>query len=255
MLQLNNISKSFSSGRERNIIVLENISFEINEKDFIILLGANGVGKSTILRIISGELMPDSGSIIFENKNITTEPSYKRAKFIAKISQLRENNLPSTLTISEVLSLAKSTNIGLFSFLNSKKQKNAIFNLLQSFRPELIDQINEQIMVLSGGEHQIISLITAFQLIKGFQSKNKLLLLDEHISNLDNNTANSVMEATNKLINENSLTSLMVTHNLEIASNYGNRVIILKDKKIAYDKTFEFGKPKNINEFYDIIYN
>jgi putative tryptophan/tyrosine transport system ATP-binding protein len=254
MLKISELHKSFNTGNGRNIDVLSDISFEINEGEFVILLGANGSGKSTLLRLLSGELFPDKGQIFFENNDISKEPAFKRASYIAKISQLRENNLPDTLTINEVLSLAKNSDCSLFSFIGNKNQKKAVVNLLNNFKPELTSHIEEQVKVLSGGEHQIISLLTAFMLIKEFKNKNRILLLDEHISNLDINSANMVMEATQKIIVENSLTALMVTHNLEIASKYGNRVIILRDMQIVYDKSFKQGELKNTNDFYDIIF-
>jgi putative tryptophan/tyrosine transport system ATP-binding protein len=254
MLKISQLYKSFITGNDRNVNVLSDISFEINEGEFVILLGANGSGKSTLLRLLSGELFPDRGKIFFNNKDISTEPAFKRASYIAKISQLRENNLPTTLTINEVLSLAKNTDSSLFSYIGGRNQKKAIKNMLNNFKPELTSHIEEQIKVLSGGEHQIISLLTAFMLIKEFKSKNRILLLDEHISNLDINSSNMVMEATQKIIIENTLTSLMVTHNLEIASKYGNRVIILRDMQIVYDKRFKQGELKSTNKFYDLIF-
>lgn len=248
ILQLNNITKSFDVGKSNKINILENVSLDINEHDFVIILGVSGVGKSTLMRLITGEIFPDNGSIYFNRKNITKLPAFKRANFLTQISQLRENNLPSTLTISEVLSLAQSANKSMFSFLETKEERISGNVFLTRFKSELSKSKEEQIRVLSGGEHQIISLISAFQIIKNNSLSKKLLLLDEHISNLDFDSAKMLMKKTNELIIEHSLTSIMVTHNLEIALNYGNRLIILKNRKIAFDKSYKPNESRDLLE-------
>ncbi|RJQ61044.1 MAG: ATP-binding cassette domain-containing protein [Stygiobacter sp.] len=243
MLKIERITKIFAKGTIREIKVLDGVSFTVEKGDFIILLGSNGSGKSTLLKIIAGFVSQDDGKVYLNEKDISKVPSYKRAKNITLVYQNRDENLVPNLTVNELFSLVKIQKKSLFSFLKiNDYAKETELNLTGS---SLLNRLKEQIRSLSGGEHQLLATVMASQLLAESPSEERILLLDEHIAHLDPSASKSVMELTEKLLHKYNLTILMVTHNINIAMKYGNRIIILKDKKIIFDKKYKDGEKRD----------
>jgi putative ABC transport system ATP-binding protein len=253
MLRLKGITKKFSLGMTKQLSVLDGISLEIAAGDFTILLGSNGAGKSTLLKIIAGDLLPDSGEVMLDNESITALPSYKRSLHIGYIRQNSQANLPSRFTVLESFMLALTRSASPFTFLLRRKWEREIVSLLANFRTGLADHLNEQIVSLSGGEHQLISMLIASEAIKGSGSKSRVLLLDEHVAHLDPASAKIVMELTARLVQQYGFATLMVTHNIQIAAQYGDRILVLKDCKIAFDGKCSEGRRHSAADLLEIV--
>lgn len=221
MLKLINVSKSFSSIEP----VLCNINLEINQGDFCVLLGSNGCGKSTLMRSIAGEYAIDSGQIIIDGVDLTTQP---RAHVIACVLQdINQNTIPS-MTLLENMVLAyrrgQSASLGFYSNYESE-----ILSYLKAFDAGLDQYIHKPLRILSGGQRQMLATLMAII------SKPKILLLDEHTSALDPNIQKTLMQYTLEQITKRKLTTLMITHKLEDALKYGNRLLVLSKGKIILD--------------------
>lgn len=247
MLKLESISKSFAIGTSREICVLDNLSLSIPNGEFVIILGSNGSGKSTLLKLLAGQLEPDQGKIIIDNNDITKTPSYKRSKNIFLVYQNRNENLVPNLTVKEILSLVQAKKSKMLSFIKSDFYDTSIKALLK--KTSLEGRLNEQVRTLSGGEHQLLATIVASEILRKSESEQKILLLDEHIAHLDPSAANSVLKLTNELSEKYNLTIIMVTHNVSIPVKYGNRVIILQNKNIVFDKKYNKEDKREIEFF------
>jgi putative ABC transport system ATP-binding protein len=253
MLKLDSISKTFAPGTSRQLKVLENLSIEVEQSDFVIILGSNGAGKSTLLRIIAGDLTPDEGKVILNGVEISKLSMHERAKYLYRINQSREKNLASVLTVAEVFLLALSNETPFFQVLRKKKEERQIKELLGSLKQGLENRINDQIWSLSGGEHQLVTVLVAAEVIRRNRQESSLLLLDEHVAHLDPKSSETVMTLTSKLVQKLGLTTLMVTHNMQIALQYGNRVLILRDNRIAFDRRYQAGEMRNAQELLKIL--
>jgi putative ABC transport system ATP-binding protein len=253
MLTLSNISKTFYKGEANELCVLNDISFEIHGGDFAILLGNNGSGKSTLLKVISGDIIPDKGEIFMDGYNITKFPAYKRSKNISYVQQYRDFNLVPNLTVKELFSLVQSQKKSILSNITQKKYIDRINYLLTSFNRGLHNRLEEQVASLSGGEHQMITLLIAAEIIKHNNNKNSLLLLDEHIAHLDPNSARVVMDFTSSLITEYGLTTLMVTHDISIAQRFGDRILVINKNNIAFDKRYGYCENKDLDMILEIL--
>lgn len=234
MLQLNNIYTSFNKGTADEMKLFDNFSFSVNKGDFISIVGSNGSGKTSLLNLICGTLSPDSGSIVFQGRDITRLPEYKRAKNIGRVFQEPKVGTCSNLTVLENFALADNKNkpYALGRAIN-KKRIDYYKELLSRCNMGLEDRINTPIGSLSGGQRQAIALV-----ITGM-TKVDLLILDEHTAALDPKSSETVMEITDRLVKENDLTAVMVTHNLRFATEYGNRLVMMHDGKAIIDKAGE----------------
>lgn len=251
MLRLTGVSKTFSPDTKREVRVLQNINLEIHAGEFVVLLGANGSGKSTLVRLLAGDIQPDVGKIYLGDQDITTVPAYIRSKAVARVHQSREHNLALSLTVAEILSLAIGIKKHRLSLMLEGQFRDTILALLQSVRPDLCQRIHDQLRDLSGGEHQIVTSLAAIQMILSNSSPNKLLLLDEHVAHLDPGSSKTVMALTSALVEKHNLTTLMVTHNLQIATEYGDRVLILKNRGIAFDQIYSKGTFRDPKELFE----
>lgn len=225
MLQLKNLSKSFSSDCKP---ILQNLSLYLKEGDFCVLLGNNGSGKSTLLKTISGEYTADSGKIVLNQKEITPLSMDKRATFISSVSQDVNKGTVQELTLLENLSLSlmRGKKASFFSFARTK---NALQEKIASFNLGLEHHINTPLMALSGGQKQIIATVMATL------CRPQLLLLDEHCSALDPKAQSLLMDFTAKIIQQQNITTLMITHHLQDALTYGNRLIMINNGKVIID--------------------
>lgn len=228
MLDLKDISLTFYPGSVHERIALDHVSFHIENKDFISVLGTNGAGKSTLLNVISGMLECDDGEIILDGQNITWEPEYRRAKHIGRLFQDPLKGTAPNMTIEENLGLAYSRGKRTTLSRAIKKSDRSFFQAqLASLGLGLEDRITTNVGLLSGGQRQALTLLMATIVTP------KLLLLDEHTAALDPKTAENIMDITNKIVKENHITTLMITHNMKQALAYGNKTIILNEGKIV----------------------
>lgn len=230
MLNINNISKTFNRGGINEQQLFKNFSINIEKGDFISVIGSNGAGKSTLLNIISGKTDVDEGRIILRGIDVTDKYEYEKCKNISRIFQDPSMGTNPSMTIYENLSMAKNKGrrFGL-KFLIDKKEEEYFKETLKILGLNLEDKLNTPVSQLSGGQRQSLALIMATI------GNPDLLLLDEHTAALDPKTSETVMEITERVIREKGLTTIMVTHNIEHAIKYGNRLIMLHLGKKVLD--------------------
>ncbi len=250
MLKLENVSKKFGGDSADEKVIFENLNLNIKKGEFVIIVGGNGAGKSTLMNLISGSLLPDAGEIFIDGKNVTTLPEHKRAKFIGRVFQDPLKGSCPNLTVEENLSLAMLRNKKkTLRFGINKVNREALKNELKKLNLGLENRLDAKMGTLSGGQRQAITLLMATFV------KPKILLLDEHTAALDPKSSEKILNLTQKIISDNSITTLMITHNIEHAMNLGSRLIVLDNGKIKYDVS---GKEKTTllkNRFSDIFKN
>jgi len=243
MLQLENVNKYFFRYTQDEQWAVRNLNLKIPEGQFVTVVGSNGAGKTTLLNLISGSYLPDSGKIMINGEDVTNLPAYRRAPYIGRVFQNTFQGTAPSLTIEENLSLAylKGKRKGLRPAINDEVKK--------FFQEKLADvglglekRLRERVGLLSGGQRQALALVMATF------GHPKILLLDEHTANLDPKTGEKIMELTNKLIEENTLTALMVTHNLQSALSFGDRTLMMDEGEIVLDLVGEERKKMTIEE-------
>ena len=231
MLKLENISLTFHAGTVNEKKALTNLSLHLPQGDFVTILGSNGAGKSTLFNTIAGTYTPDSGKVYLDGKDITQLPDYKRSKEIGRLFQDPLKGTAPNMTIEENLALA---------FLRANHTKSPFSMVSKADRAEfrerlamlnlgLEDRMNTSVGLLSGGQRQALTLLMATLVTP------KILLLDEHTAALDPGTAEVVLELTKKIVAENNITCLMITHNLASSLALGNRTIMMADGRIVLD--------------------
>lgn len=231
MLTLSNIKLVFSKGTPDEKIALNNLSLSVNDADFITVIGANGAGKSTMFNAIAGTYLTDEGTITLDGKDITSMPEHKRARLIGRLFQDPMKGSAPGMTIEENLALAAGRG-GWLSVL-SKKDKKLFREKLSLLDMGLEDRMNQQVGLLSGGQRQALTLMMATI------NPPKILLLDEHTAALDPGTAEKVLNLTTKIVDENKITCLMITHNMQSALELGNRTIMMDSGRVIFDAANE----------------
>ena len=227
ILDIRHISKTFNPGTVNAKLALDDLSLEVNNGDFISIIGANGAGKSTLFNAISGTFITDKGSIILDGEDITVTPEHKRAKTIGRLFQDPMRGSAPGMTIEENLALAAGHGGWLSSI--SAKDKQDFRQQLSLLEMGLEDRMDHPVGLLSGGQRQALTLMMATI------NPPKVLLLDEHTAALDPATAEKVLELTEKIVKEHKLTCLMVTHNMQTALDLGNRTIMMDHGRVIYD--------------------
>lgn len=230
MLKLQKVTKSFNHGTVNEKCVLNQINLELEEGDFVTVIGGNGAGKSTMLNMIAGVYPLDSGIITLDNENISLYPEYKRARLIGRVFQDPMMGTAADMQIIENLAIAKRR--GQKRTLRwgvTKEEKDEYYNLVKNLGLGLEDRLTQKVGLLSGGQRQALTLLMATL------QKPKILLLDEHTAALDPATSAKVLELTEKIVSEQKLTALMVTHNMNDAIHIGNRLIMMYEGHIIYD--------------------
>ena len=234
MIRLDNITKTFEVAHEENIKVYDNFSFEVERGDFVSIIGGNGSGKSTLLNIISGVYSIDSGKIYINNQDVTKLKEYKRAKMIGKVSQNISNNTASNLTVLENIALYENKNKRYsLTFYKNKNKINDYKDMLATLGLGLENKLNVKTGNLSGGQRQALALLMATM------TPIDILLLDEHTAALDPKASELVMRLTDRIVREKNITTLMVTHNMPMAIEYGNRLCMFDKGKIILDERGE----------------
>lgn len=230
MLELKDVKKTFNPGTINEKKALNGVTITLEDGDFVTIIGGNGAGKSTTLNAIAGVWPIDSGSIIINGTNITGLPEHKRAKFLGRVFQDPMTGTAASMEIQENLALASKRGKprGL-KWGITRKEKEEYHELLKTLNLGLEDRMTSKVGLLSGGQRQALTLLMATL------KKPELLLLDEHTAALDPKTAANVLELSDKIIAENNLTAMMVTHNMHDAIIHGNRLIMMNEGKIIYD--------------------
>ena len=234
MLKITNLHKTFNAGTINAKKALDGLSLTINEGDFVTVIGGNGAGKSTLLNAICGVWKPDAGKIEIDGIDVTAMPEYKRAAFLGRVFQDPMKGTAPDMEIAENLSIAarRGTKRRLVWGL-PKKERESYKALLATLELGLEDRLSSKVGLLSGGQRQAVTLLMATL------KKPKILLLDEHTAALDPKTAAKVLEITDKIVNENKLTTLMITHNMRDAISHGNRLIMLHEGRVIIDVSGE----------------
>ena len=227
MLRIENITKTFNPGTPDAKTAVNGLSLHVRPGDFISIIGANGAGKSTLFNAICGSFIVDSGSIYLDGKNVTMAPEHKRAKVIGRLFQDPMRGSAPGMSIEENLVLAAGE--GGWLSRAGRREKQAFRDRLALLHMGLEDRMKQPVGLLSGGQRQALTLMMATL------SKPKLLLLDEHTAALDPGTAEKVLALTTRIVEENQLTCLMITHNMQSALDLGNRTIMMDQGRIVFD--------------------
>ena len=230
MLKLEHLYKTFNPGTINQKVALSDLSLHLNPGDFVTVIGGNGAGKSTMLNAIAGVWAVDSGRIILDGQDVTALPEHKRAKLIGRVFQDPMMGTAPNMQLEENLALAmrRGQRRGL-GWGVTKAEREVYREKLKTLNLGLEDRMTVKVGLLSGGQRQALTLLMASL------QKPKLLLLDEHTAALDPATAAKVLELSDRIVAENQLTALMITHNMTDAIKHGNRLIMMNEGKIILD--------------------
>lgn len=230
MLEIKNVYKTFFPGTINEKVALSGLDLSIDDGEFVTVIGGNGAGKSTMLNIIAGSLLVDSGQIIIDGEDVTKLPEYKRAAILGRVFQDPMMGTAPTMQIDENLAIAaRRGEVRGLKWGISRDERERYKELLKEFDLGLEDRLSAKVGLLSGGQRQALTLLMATL------KKPKLLLLDEHTAALDPKTAQKVLDVTDKIIEKSNLTTFMVTHNMKDAINHGDRLLMLNEGKIILD--------------------
>lgn len=227
MLKISHISKTFNPGTVNEKTVIHDLSLDVKKGDFVTIIGANGAGKSTLFNAIAGSFFTDSGNIVLDGVDITLMPEYKRAKKIGRLFQDPMRGSAPGMTIEENIALAAGHGGWLSSV--SRADKENFRERLALLDMGLENRMQQPVGLLSGGQRQALTLMMATY------NPPSLLLLDEHTAALDPATAEKVLDLTKKIVADNALTCLMITHNMSSALELGNRILMMDSGNIIYD--------------------
>ena len=243
MLKLEQVSKTFNPGTPDAKLALNSLSLHVHPGDFISIIGANGAGKSTLFNAICGSFLPDTGSIFLDGQDITYTADHRRAKQIGRLFQDPMRGSAPDMSIEENLALAAGLG-GWFSHV-TKKDRESFRERLSLLGMGLEDRMGQQVGLLSGGQRQALTLLMATYNIP------KVLLLDEHTAALDPGTAEKVLAITRSTVEDNHITCLMITHNMQSALDLGNRTIMMDAGRVIYDVSGEERKSLTIRDLTD----
>lgn len=242
-LEIKDVHKVFNRGTINEKVALDGVNLNLNPGDFVTIIGGNGAGKSTTLNAIAGVWPIDAGQIIIDGNDITPLPEHKRAAYLGRVFQDPMTGTAATMGIDENMAIAyrrgekRTLRWGI-----SKEEKELFYDKLKTLGLGLEDRMTSKVGLLSGGQRQAITLLMASM------KRPKLLLLDEHTAALDPKTAAKVLEISDKIISENNLTAMMVTHNMKDAIAHGNRLIMMHEGRIIYDVSGEEKKNLHVKD-------
>jgi putative ABC transport system ATP-binding protein len=243
MLKIENIKKTFIKENSEKNAVLRGISLEVDDGDWLVIIGSNGSGKSTLLNCVSGAYTVDTGKIWIDEKDVTKTKEHKRAKFISRVFQDPNQGTIGDLSIFENLSLALNRGQPpLLRWALSSQKREFFEEKVADFGLGLDDRLDDRMRSLSGGQRQSLTLLMAT-----FKDP-KLILLDEHTAALDPKTSRKVLKMTEKVVTSTQIPTIMITHNLSDAIKYGNKLLMLKDGKVAFKAEGEKKKKLTLEE-------
>ena len=243
MLKITNLQKTFNPGTVNAKVALDGLNLHIKEGDFVTVIGGNGAGKSTLQNAIAGVWKPDYGTIEIDGVDVTNMPEHKRASFLGRVFQDPMKGTAPDMEIAENLAIASKRGIRRRFVRGVRRSDRQYFKeLLKTLDLGLEDRLSTKVGLLSGGQRQAVTLLMASM------NKPKLLLLDEHTAALDPKTAAKVLEITDKIVTENNLTTLMITHNMKDAIAHGNRLIMLQEGRVIVDVEGEEKKKLTVED-------
>ncbi len=243
MLKIDNIWKTFNAGTVNEKVALKGLSLELKEGDFVTVIGGNGAGKSTMLNAVAGVWPIDEGKISIGGVDVSKLPEHKRAAYLGRVFQDPMTGTAADMQIEENLALAARR--GTFRFLKAgitQKEREVYKEKLKILDLGLESRMTSKVGLLSGGQRQALTLLMATL------NQPKLLLLDEHTAALDPKTAAKVLDATDRIVQENNLTTIMITHNMKDAIAHGNRLIMMYEGHIIYDVQGEEKKNLKVSD-------
>ena len=248
MLKIENVHKTFNAGTVNEKKALVGLNLHLNPGEFVTVIGGNGAGKSTMLNAVAGVWGIDSGKILIDNVDVTNLPEYKRAQYIGRVFQDPMMGTAATMQIEENLALAARR--GKSRTLRSgitRAEREEYREQLKILDLGLEDRMTAKVGLLSGGQRQALTLLMATL------QKPKLLLLDEHTAALDPKTAAKVLEATQKIVKKDNLTTMMITHNMRDAIAYGDRLIMMYNGHVAVDVSGEQKKNLTVEQLLNLF--
>ena len=248
MLKITNLGKTFNPGTVNEKVALKGLDLHLKDGDFVTVIGGNGAGKSTLLNAISGVWRPDCGTIEIDGVDVTHMPEHKRAKFLGRVFQDPMKGTAPDMEIDENLSIAarRGTTRKLLWGIR-KGERDRYRELLKPLELGLEDRLSSKVGLLSGGQRQALTLLMATL------RRPKLLLLDEHTAALDPKTAAKVLDATQRIVEKDNLTTLMITHNMRDAITYGNRLIMMYDGHVVVDVSGEEKKKLTVEQLLNLF--
>ena len=229
MLELKNVSITFHAGTPDENRALKSVNLKINQGDFITVIGSNGAGKSTLMNVIAGTYKASSGEIFYQEKNVTKEPEYKRARYIGRIFQNPLLGTAGKMSLEDNMVICSKKGSKSLRISLNNKLRAAFREQLKALDMNLENRLNDNVELLSGGQRQALTLLMAVM------SKPALLLLDEHTAALDPANADLVMKLTRRFAEEYGLTVMMITHNMQQALDYGNRLLMMDGGEVILD--------------------
>lgn len=229
MLELKNVCMTFHAGTPDENRALKNINLKINQGDFITVIGSNGAGKSTLMNVIAGTYKASSGEIFYEERNVTKEPEYKRARYIGRIFQNPLLGTAGKMSLEDNMVICSKKGSKSLKISLNNKLRAAFREQLKALDMNLEYRLNDNVELLSGGQRQALTLLMAVM------SKPALLLLDEHTAALDPANADLVMQLTRRFAADYGLTVMMITHNMSQALEYGNRLLMMDSGEVILD--------------------
>ena len=248
MLKIENVCKTFNAGTVNEKRALKNLNLELNEGEFVTVIGGNGAGKSTMLNAVAGVWGIDSGRILIGDVDVTNLPEFKRAQYIGRVFQDPMMGTAATMQIEENLALAaRRGNARTLRAGITKAEREEYREQLKILDLGLEDRMTAKVGLLSGGQRQALTLLMATL------RKPRLLLLDEHTAALDPKTAAKVLEATEKIVRKDNLTTMMITHNMRDAIAYGNRLIMMYDGHVVVDVSGEEKKNLTVEQLLNLF--
>ena len=248
MLKITNLQKTFNPGTVNAKTALKGLNLTLNDGDFVTVIGGNGAGKSTLLNAIAGVWKPDYGTIELDGIDVTGMPEHKRAQFLGRVFQDPMKGTAPDMEIAENLAIASKRGIKRrFKWGVKKSDRKQYKELLADLDLGLEDRLSTKVGLLSGGQRQAVTLLMATL------NRPKLLLLDEHTAALDPKTASKVLALTDKIVSENNLTTLMITHNMHDAIAYGNRLIMMHEGRVVVDVSGEAKKQLTISQLLNLF--
>ena len=248
MLELKNIFKTFNAGTVNEKQALRGVDLHLKKGEFVTVIGGNGAGKSTMLNCVAGVYGVEDGQILIDGVDVTHLPEYKRAKFIGRVFQDPMMGTAATMQIEENLALAARR--GKFRGLKAgitKVERENYKEQLKILDLGLENRLTAKVGLLSGGQRQALTLLMAAL------QKPKLLLLDEHTAALDPKTAAKVLEVTQRIVEKDNLTTMMITHNMRDAIAYGDRLIMMYDGRIVVDVSGEEKKNLTVEQLLELF--
>ena len=246
MIHITNVHKIFNPGKANQVNAVNGLNLDVKDSDFLVIVGANGSGKTSLLDLVAGSVFPSSGTVAINEQDVTKIPDYKRSQWIARVFQNPLSGTASDLSILDNFRLAairtkpKGLSIGI-----NETFKNQVREKISTLGMGLENKIEQQMGTLSGGQRQALTLLMSVM------DSCKVLLLDEPTAALDPRSADLVMRTADELIKDYKLTAILITHNLKDAYNYGNRIILMGEGQIVKDLDADQKTALKQNDLFD----